>query len=57
MNSKEAKMTSKEISETVVFINTLGYYQCVEPVKEWFKWDQETALVNIRFVYDTIIKK
>ena len=50
-------MTQKEITETAIFINTLGYYQCYEAVKEWFKWDEKTALANLKFVYEEVIKK
>ncbi len=50
-------MTQKEITETTMFINTLGYYQCFEPVKAWFKWDEKTTLANLKFVYEEVIKK
>jgi hypothetical protein len=42
-------MSEKEITQTIMFINTLGYYQCYDAVKEWFKWDDKTTKENIKF--------
>ena len=50
-------MTQKEITQTIMFINTLGYYQCYEAVREWFKWDDKTTKTNLKFVLEEVIKK
>ncbi len=50
-------MSEKEITQTIMFINTLGYYQCYDAVKEWFKWDDKTTKENIKFVFNEKIKK
>ena len=54
---KQKKMSEKEITQTIMFINTLGYYQCYDAVKEWFKWDDKTTKENIKFVFNEKIKK
>ena len=54
---KTKKMSKKEITQTIMFINTLGYYQCYDAVKEWFKWDDKTTKENIKFVFNEKIKK
>ncbi len=51
------KMSKEEITQTIMFINTLGYYQCYEAVKEWFKWDDRTTKSNLKFVFEEVIKK
>ena len=50
-------MSKEEITQTIMFINTLGYYQCYEAVKEWFKWDDRTTKSNLKFVFEEVIKK
>jgi hypothetical protein len=49
-------MSKKEITQTIMFINTLGYYQCYDAVKEWFKWDDKTTLINLKFVFEEVMK-
>tara|TARA_R110000824_G_C14877694_1_gene643018 strand:+ start:417 stop:629 length:213 start_codon:yes stop_codon:yes gene_type:complete len=51
------QMSEKEITQTIMFINTLGYYQCYGAVKKWFKWDDKTTNTNLKFVFDKVIKK
>ena len=50
-------MSDKEITQTIIFINSLGYYQCYEAVKAWFKWDDKTTKTNLKFVFEEVIKK
>jgi len=50
-------MSKKEITQTIMFINTLGYYQCYEAVKEWFKWDDRTTKTKLKSVLEMIKNK
>jgi len=50
-------MNKEEIKQTIIFINTMGYYQCYDAVKEWFKWDDKTTKTNLKSVLEMINNK
>jgi hypothetical protein len=49
-SNPKTNLSEEEIKQVKLFIDTLGYYQCFEPVKNHFKWDDETTKNNLTFV-------
>ena len=41
-------MNKQELEKVKTMINTFGYYQAFHPVQEWFGWDDETTIKNLK---------
>jgi hypothetical protein len=41
-------MSEEELEKVKLMINTFGFYQAFEPIKEWFGWDDETTSKNLK---------